>query len=126
MLHDGTARSFDDPDWQTGVRADFDAKTAANAARLHHGLILVPLFEIDTAFAERANTHAGAANTPVDPGVTGAAVDLRDTHVDGFARHRGQRFGRTDLHALAAQGTGLFFGIDIGRIHLHTAVALVE
>jgi len=93
---------------------------------LHQRLILVPLLEADRSLAERADAHAGAANSRVDPGVADSAVDLRDAHIDLPNRCGPQCVGRADLHAFSAQDASARLRVDVWGVDPIAADPIVK
>ena len=71
--------------------ADLDAQPAADTALLDDRPVLIPHLEADRLIAERTDADAGAADPPVDPGITGGFIDFRDPHIDLVPRNDGER-----------------------------------
>ena len=115
-----------DSDRQTGMWADLHAKAATHARLFHHRPVYVGEIKTDGLGPQGADGHAGTTHAPIHPRITSGPVDPGHPHVDVLSRGWRKGLGRTDLHAFATQRAACRLRIDIGRVDLVTAVALVE
>lgn len=117
-MHYRALGTIHNTDRQAWFRTYFDTQAATDATRVDQRTIHVPVDKTDGAFAEWTDTDTGAADTLVNPWVTGSLVDLCGAHIDVMPRCHRQGVGRAELHTLVAQDTGLRRRVDVGGVGL--------